>query len=113
MRKEKTLDFGHMSVRIHEPTVEQVRNFLSREDFDFKPVDFMTGTAEMPSDLLSLLSDLSPESVKKLTLSELKEAMEVAGEMLRPFLDIINMLGLTAGYLAGDSGNSSTKSLAP
>lgn len=112
MRREKTLDFGHMTVTVHEPTVGQVRNFLGRDDLDFRPLEYLSGAAEISPDLLLMVTDLTPERLQSLTLSELQETMEVAGDMLRPFFAIAEMLGTVVGYLSGIKEKSSTKSSA-
>jgi hypothetical protein len=107
MRKEKTLDFGHTTVTVHEPTVGQVRNLLGRDDLDFQPIEYLSGAAEISPDLLLMVTDLTPETLKSLTLSELQETMEAAGEMLRPFFAIAEMLGTVAGYLSSTKSSAS------
>jgi hypothetical protein len=69
----------------------------------------MAGTAEIPKDILSFVTDLTPTTIQTLTLSELKEVLEEAKEMLRPFFDVLEMLGAVAGYLNGMRANSSTE----
>jgi hypothetical protein len=103
-RKEKTLDFGHLSVKVHEPTVEQIRNLISREDLNIDAMGFLTGRTELPTDFIELLTDLSQETLKKLTLSELREVLAEAKEMLRPFFEILQLLGEAGGFLGGMRG---------
>ena len=113
MRKEKTKDFGHVSIKVHEPTVEQVRELLSREDLVFDPVGFFSGTSEIPTDLLALFTDASPLIVQKLTLSELAEVVDEVENLLVPFFEIIKKFSVLAGSLPGPQSNDSTKPSAP
>ncbi|MDY0187795.1 MAG: hypothetical protein RBR16_07730 [Syntrophus sp. (in: bacteria)] len=107
-RKEKTLDFGHMSVKVHEPTVQQVRNILTREDLVLDPVGFFKGTSEIPTDILELFTDLTQATVVKLSLSELEQVIEEVQTMMRPFSEILKKLGVAVGFLGGMTGKPST-----
>jgi len=101
MRKEKTLEFDATSIRVHEPTVEAIRNLFSREDLHFDPLGFLMGRCEMPADVVSLFIDGPHEKLKQLTLSEFKEVLDAIRELLSPFLEILEMLGAASGYLRG------------
>ena len=109
MRQEKTIDFGHMTVKVHEPTVEQIRNLLGRDDVAIDPIGFFTGKSEISPDVLALVTDLTPAGVAKLYGSELKQILEEASQMLRPFFDVLEMLGTAAGYLGGMQGEASKR----
>ena len=113
MRKEKSIDFGHTSLKVFEPTVEQVRNFLAREDIPFDFVAFMTGGGEIPSEIYSLVTDAKPEQLKALYLSEFKQFLEEAKGMLRPFWESLELLGGAAGFLGGMKESDSKKRSAP
>lgn len=101
MRKEKTLEFGHVSIRVHEPTMEGIRNILGREDVVFDPLLFLSGGCELPADLIAMFVDGPPETLKQLTLSEFAEVLAAIRELLSPFLEILEMLGAVSGYLRG------------
>lgn len=101
MRLEKTIDLGSTVVRVHEPTVGQIRNLLTLESLSFDPIGFLAGTAEIPVEVLELVTDLSSEKLKQLTLSEFGQILEGAREMLRPFSEIMGTLMEAAGYLQG------------
>lgn len=101
MRKEKTLEFGHISIRVHEPTMEGIRNVLGREDVVFDPLLFLAGGCEIPADMVSMFVDGPPETIKQLTLSEFAEVLTAIQELLSPFLEILEMLGAVNGYLRG------------
>ena len=112
MRLEKTIDLRSTVVRVHEPTVGQIRNLIALENLSFDPIGFMAGTAEIPVEVLELVTDLSSEKLKQLTLSEFGQVLEGAREMLRPFYVIINTLMEAAGYLQGLRQTDSTPSSA-
>lgn len=112
MRLEKTIDLGSTVVRVHEPTVGQIRNLLTLDSLSFDPIGFMAGTAEIPVEVLELVTDLSSEKLKQLTLSEFGQVLEGAREMLRPFSEIMGTLMEAAGYLQGLRQTDSTKSSA-
>lgn len=109
MRKEKTLDFQHLTMRIHEPTIEKIRGMLSRNDLSFDPVGYLSGKCEMPADLIGLFTDASPDAIKQLTLSEFKEVLDAIRELLSPFLEILEILGAVSGYLRGMREEISTE----
>lgn len=113
MRLEKTIDVGSTVVRVHEPTIGQIRNLLMQEDLSFDPMGFMSGRAEMPSRVLELVTDLSSEKLKQLTLSEFVQVLEGAREMLLPFFSILEQLMEAEGYLRGIRQSGSTQSAAP
>ncbi|MFA5706167.1 MAG: hypothetical protein WDA41_07415 [Candidatus Neomarinimicrobiota bacterium] len=108
MRKEKTLDFGHLSIKIHEPTVEQVRGLLSRGDLTIDPAGFFSGSAEIPTDVLALFTDASPSVIPKLTLSELAEIVAEVEKLLAPFFEVLKKFSILAGSLADPKSNEST-----
>lgn len=108
MRKEKTLEFGHMAIRVHEPTMEGIRNILGREDVAFDPLLFLSGGCEIPSDLVAMFTEASHETLKQLTLSEFAEVLNAIRELLSPFLEILEMLGAVSGYLRGIRSEIST-----
>jgi len=112
MRKEKTLELGTMSMRIHEPTIEGIRNVLSRDDLTFDPVGFLNGKSQIPADLIALFIDHAPDTIKQLTLSEFKEVLDTIRELLSPFLDILEMLGAVNGYLRGMQEEASSAAFA-
>ena len=101
MRKEKTLEFGHVSIRVHEPTMEGIRNILGREDVVFDPLLFLCGGCEIPADMVSMFTNATPDTLKQLTLSEFAEVLTAIRELLSPFLEILEMLGAVNGYLRG------------
>jgi hypothetical protein len=113
MRQEKTIDLGHISIKVHEPTVEQVRGLLSREDLTFDPVGFFAGTSEIPTDLLALFTDASPSVIPKLTLSELAEVVAEVEKLLAPFFEIIKKFSVLAGSLAAPKSDELTKASPP
>ncbi len=114
MRLERTIDLGSTVVRIHEPTIGQVRNLLMLEDLSFDPMGFMAGRTEIPVEILELVTDLSWEKLNQLTLSEFGQVLEGAREMLRPFFEIMGQLMEAAGYLkALRRENTSIASAAP
>ena len=108
MRKEKTLEFGHLSLRVHEPTMEGIRNILGREDVVFDPLLFLSGGCEIPADMVSMFTDATQETLKQLTLSEFAEVLSSIRELLSPFLSILEMLGALNGYLRGMRDTIST-----
>lgn len=108
MRKEKTLDFGHMTLRVYEPTMGGIRSILGREDVHFDPLLFLSGGCALPVDLVGLFTDASLDSLNQLTLSEFKEALDAIREMLSPFLEILELLGAVSGYLRGVQEATST-----
>lgn len=110
MRLEKAIDLGSTVIRVHEPTIGQIRNLLMLDDLSFDPMGFMAGKTEMPSAVLELVTDLSSEKLKQLTLSELVQVLEGAREMLRPFFVILEQLMEAAGYLRGMQPDTSTGS---
>lgn len=112
MRLEKAIDLGSTVVRVHEPTVGQIRNLLALESLTFDPIGFMAGTTEIPTEVLELVTDLSSEKLKQLTLSEFGQVLEGAREMLRPFYEIIGTLMEAVGYLQGIRQTASASSSA-
>lgn len=112
MRLEKTIDLGSTVIRVHEPTIGQIRNLLMLEDLSFDPMGFMAGQADLPVEVLELVSDLSSDKLKQLTLSEFKTVLEGAREMLRPFFEIMDLLMEGAGLLRGLRQTDSTPSSA-
>ena len=108
MRKEKTLELGSISIRVHEPTMEGIRNILGREDVVFDPLLFLSGGCEIPADMISMFMDGPPETLKQLTLSEFAEVLVAIRELLSPFLEILEMLGAVNGYLQGIRNEIST-----
>lgn len=109
MRKERTLDFQHVTIRVHEPTMEKIRSILSQDRLSFDPVGYLSGRCEIPADLVGLFTDASPEAIKQLTLSEFKEVLDAIRELLAPFLEILEMLGTVSGYLRGMHEEISTE----
>ncbi|MHC1745348.1 MAG: hypothetical protein AB9873_20285 [Syntrophobacteraceae bacterium] len=112
MRLEKTVDLGSTVIRVHEPTVGQIRNLLTLENLSFDPMGFMAGRSEIPTEILELVTDLSSEKLKQLTLSEFGQVLEGAREMLRPFFSIMDQLMEAAGLLRGFNQDDSTSSSA-
>jgi hypothetical protein len=110
MRIERAIDLGSTVVRVHEPTIGQIRNLLTREHLSFDPMGFMAGTSEIPTEIFELVTDLSSEKLKKLTLSEFGQVLEGAREMLSPFFVILEQLMEAAGYLRGMRRDTSTSS---
>lgn len=108
MRKEKVLELGSLRIRVHEPTIEGIRNVLSREDIDFDPLGYLSGHCEIPADLIFLFTDSPAETLKQLTLSEFEEVLVAIRELLSPFLQILEMLGAASGYLQGMHEGTST-----
>lgn len=108
MRKEKTLEFGHITLRVHEPTMEGIRGILGRDDVQFDPLSFLAGASDLPRDLVAMFTDAAPETLKQLTLSEFKEVLDAIREMLSPFLEILELLGAVSGYLQGVREATST-----
>lgn len=108
MRREKILELGSFRIRVHEPTIEGIRNVLSREDMDFDPLGYLSGHCEIPADLVFLFTDAPGETLKQLTLSEFEEVLAAIRELLSPFLQILEMLGAASGYLRGVQRETST-----
>lgn len=108
-RREKTLDFGHLSVRVSELTVDQVINQMRESGIDFDPMLWLSGQKEFPQELASLFTDLSPTSIGKLTFSELKEIIEAVKEVNQDFFFVVMQLAELAGALKGMSGNESQR----
>ena len=109
MRIEKLLELGAYKIRVHEPTIEGIRNVLSREDINFDPLGYLSGHCEIPADLIMLFTDAPPETLKQLTLSEFEEVLGAIRELLSPFLQILEMLGAASGYLQGMHAGISTE----
>jgi len=108
-RREKTLDFGHMSVRVNELTVDQVINLMRGSGIDFDPMLWLSGQQEFPHDLASLFADLPPASIGKLSFSELKEIIEAVKEVNQDLFFVVMQLAELAGTLKGMSENESSK----
>lgn len=109
MRREQTLEFGHITLRVHEPTMEGIRSILGRDDVQFDPLSFLAGTSEIHQDLILMFTDASPETLKQLTLSEFMAVLDAIKDLLSPFLQILELLGAVAGYLQGVRETTLTK----
>jgi hypothetical protein len=101
MRLEKTVDLGCRSVRVSEITVGELRNLLAGASGGFNVMQWLAGNEELPADLLSAFTDLTPEAIQELTFSELKQVIEAVKEVNSAFFFVLESLGTAAGLLQG------------
>lgn len=113
MRLEKTVDLGHMQVRVKEITVGELRNLLIHSPNGFNAMDWVVGRAALPADLLSAFTDLTADSVERLTFSEMKQIMEGVQEVNAAFFFVVEKLGMVEGFILEMRARASSGSQQP
>jgi hypothetical protein len=108
VRLEKTVDLGHMQVRVTEITVGALRNLISQDIPGFNAMDWIAGRSALPADLISAFTDLSSDALQSMTFSEIQAIIEVVQEVNGSFFFVLEKLGLLAGLIEGmrDVGSS-------
>lgn len=99
MRIEKTVDLGHMQVRVTEITIGQLRNLLASEIADFNTMEWITGRGTLPADIIGAFTDLTAEMILKLTFSELQAVIEAVQEVNAAFFFVVEKLGMVEGFI--------------
>ena len=110
MRREQVIDLGNgLSVRVTEITVGQYRNLLRRAGgVSFDVGRFLRGEEEIPTEVLALFTDLSPERIPAMTFSEIRQVLDGIKEVNADFFGVHQTLGVAAGVLAAMSEANST-----
>ena len=101
MRREKIIDLGHLTVRVKELTVGELRNLLKNEDLVIDIPEFLRGNSGLPPEIVEVFCDLKREQIEALTFSEVKAIINGIKEVNSDFFDVIEMLGTFAGMLEG------------
>ena len=90
MRKSATITINERVITVNELTMRQILDFKDK----FSTVGMLEGTKE----LVSLLSDATPDFLMELTPSELKSIYEKVKEVIADFFDLLPLDVLLAGY---------------
>lgn len=90
MRKSATITINERVITVNELTMRQILDFKDK----FSTVGMLEGTKE----LVSLLSDATPDFLMELTPSELKSIYEKVKEVNADFFDLLPLDVLLAGY---------------
>lgn len=90
MKKTATITINERVITINELTMRQILDFKDR----FSTLDMMAGMQE----LVTLLTDATPDFLLNLTPSELRSIFEKVKEVNADFFDLLPLDVLLAGY---------------
>ncbi len=99
MRKEKLIDVGEKKVIVKELRVKDIRNLFENSE-KLKEValkDLLKGeNYNQICHLFSCCTDLKPEEIEELSVSEIKEIAKAIMEINSDFFDLLKVLGVAA-----------------
>jgi len=99
MRLEKVIEIGNKKVIVKELRVKDLRNLLDRgEELANVPLkDLLKGNNyNAILHLFVCCTDLPPEHVEELSISEIKELVQAIMEVNKDFFDLLKVLGVAA-----------------